>query len=243
MSTKLTTADITERLHSGIRLIGKYLDAQTKCEFECPVGHRWFAKAITVTRGHGCRCCADEATGIARRLSQREVQARVGVFGKRLVSDYLGVSTKALFECERGHRWYAIPGNLMNGSGCPICSKHGFDPDGMSDFYVLLVTGSQSAFCGFGITRQFVKRMQEHANALRKFNMVIAHRQVVPMSGIEAMITEKFVKETFPLINTGIPGFKTEAVQFHLFEEVKGVVKAMAFTGDAFADFPVEESL
>jgi len=55
----LTKEEINKRInHRGIWLVGKYINSQTKTEFMCEHGHRWFAKFTDVNQGKGCPTCS-----------------------------------------------------------------------------------------------------------------------------------------------------------------------------------------
>ena len=42
--------------------------------------------------------------------------------GKCLSGEYTNERTKLLWECGKGHRWEALPLNIMAGTWCPYCS-------------------------------------------------------------------------------------------------------------------------
>ena len=39
----------------------------------------------------------------------------------KVLSFYINAKTKVKHQCEKGHIWWAIPGTVLGGSGCPIC--------------------------------------------------------------------------------------------------------------------------
>ena len=42
-----------------------------------------------------------------------------------LVGDYISLKTKSTFQCKKcGHQWETLPGSVLNGTGCPVCSGH-----------------------------------------------------------------------------------------------------------------------
>ena len=55
----LSKVIVNERIASrGIRLIGDYVDTQTKTTFECREGHQWSTRPNNVMSGRGCPQCS-----------------------------------------------------------------------------------------------------------------------------------------------------------------------------------------
>jgi len=46
----------------------------------------------------------------------------VGGRGIRLIGDYVNNGTKTTFACDCGNIWDTTPGNVLRGTGCPVCS-------------------------------------------------------------------------------------------------------------------------
>ena len=86
--------------------------------WRCASGHQWTASAYRVARGTWCPRCA------GRRLGIEHMQAYAASRDGRCVSpEYLGGDTKLLWECERGHRWWARPAGMRQRSHwCPECA-------------------------------------------------------------------------------------------------------------------------
>lgn len=60
----------------------------------------------------------------AKRLDSAEVARRLALRGVRLVDEYINQNTKSLVECDKGHRWYAVPRCFfIENSGCPQCNN------------------------------------------------------------------------------------------------------------------------
>jgi len=57
------------------------------------------------------------------KLTKEEVNNRLAGRGIVLLGGYVNVSTKSLFQCNKGHTWSASPRNVLHGeTGCPYCS-------------------------------------------------------------------------------------------------------------------------
>ena len=102
----------------GKCLSTEYINNRTHMEWECAKGHRWLTKANGITSGNWCPYCAGLAKkdlgwlqGIADRMK-----------GKCLSTEYLNIQSLYLWECAKGHRWFARANNVFNGHWCPDCS-------------------------------------------------------------------------------------------------------------------------
>jgi hypothetical protein len=43
--------------------------------------------------------------------------------GKFLSDNYADARTKLLWECDKGHRWKAVPSSIKMGTWCPACAR------------------------------------------------------------------------------------------------------------------------
>ena len=43
--------------------------------------------------------------------------------GRCLSTEYVNAGAKLLWQCVKGHKWEAVPGNVKNGSWCPHCQE------------------------------------------------------------------------------------------------------------------------
>jgi len=67
----------TER--GGLRISTEYVNVSTKLEWECHIGHRWFAKPNTIRNWHRCRLCAY----LAMTRDPKTIRKRRHLPGKR----------------------------------------------------------------------------------------------------------------------------------------------------------------
>lgn len=123
MPKKLTTAEVQARLDAqgkGIKLIGEYINVDTKTTFQCIDGHQWeTAPSNVINGGKGCPHCADT------KFTAEAVQAKLDAQGKgiKMIGEYVNARTKTTFQCVEGHQWEAAPTDVMNkGTGCPHCA-------------------------------------------------------------------------------------------------------------------------
>lgn len=59
-----------------------------------------------------------------RRLTLKDMKILAGNRnGECLSKNYINNRNKLKWRCNKGHTWYALPGNIKQGSWCPVCSK------------------------------------------------------------------------------------------------------------------------
>ena len=107
----------------GRCLSKRYVNSQTKLQWECSQGHRWKATPASVKHGSWCRVCNYENR--PKKLGIKDFQAIAkGRGGKCLSRVYVSKSSKLRWECAKGHRWRSTPTNVKNNeSWCPACSR------------------------------------------------------------------------------------------------------------------------
>jgi hypothetical protein len=113
-----TTRDLRliAEARGGKCLSDKYLGARSKHLWQCRKGHKWQAMFDSVRRGSWCPFCAGQNKTIE---DMHQLAKRSG--GKCLSVVYHNSRTKILWECDKGHRWEAIPTSVARGSWCPVC--------------------------------------------------------------------------------------------------------------------------
>ena len=102
----------------GRCLSDRYINIDTKLEWECDKGHRWRATPYSVKKGSWCKKCA----GIEKLTIEEMKEIAIKRGGKCLSKKYINNRTKLKWECKQGHQWEAVPDTIKNrGSWCPIC--------------------------------------------------------------------------------------------------------------------------
>ncbi|PGK52131.1 hypothetical protein CN918_30535 [Priestia megaterium] len=98
-----------------------YEHSTYKLSWKCKKGHVWEAAPATVRRGSWCPRCAG-----VQRLTMDDMHKLANQYsGKCLSSTYVNKETKLKWECEHGHQWMAMPGQLLyRKSWCPTCSNN-----------------------------------------------------------------------------------------------------------------------
>lgn len=108
--------------HTGITLVGDYINTQTKTLFKCFCDNVWEASPNKIMNVKGCPKCASKIGGDKIRLSVETINERINHRGIYLVDGLIKVREKANFMCDNGHKWRATPDSIMTGNGCPTCS-------------------------------------------------------------------------------------------------------------------------
>lgn len=121
---------------------------------------------------------------------------------------YTGTHNKLIITCYKHGDFLQAPSNHLRGDGCPVCAESGFNPAKDSVFYVYTF----GKYVGFGISNTFEKRHNQHLSSFKKAGATANLLATYNLSGESAQSLESNVKRTLPITNTGIEGFKTEAV-------------------------------
>ena len=105
----------------GVCLTEAYLGSQANYHFRCQRGHEWQMKFWDANQGQWCTRCAREDWIQKTFETLREIaHARGGIC---LSEQYMNSDVKLHWECDRGHRWYALPANIRKGHWCFECSS------------------------------------------------------------------------------------------------------------------------
>lgn len=179
-----------------------------KSKLMCINGHVWETRLDGVLSGGGCPQCSPR-----RPLSIEEVNERIADRGYVVSGNYVSAGKKVEFECSAGHSWSAIPDNILRGKGCPSCAEYGFNPQYPAQFYMLRIFSCDEDYVGFGITRDVETRMKYHRRAIERQGFSMSDLYIHEFAnGQEALKLERFIKGGMHIVDTGIPGFRTEAI-------------------------------
>lgn len=108
-------------LRGGSCLSEKMLNSKTDLEWQCDVGHTWKAKAGNVKRGSWCPVCARETYGNRKYDITTMNQLAATHAGTCLSAKYVNEKSELLWECDKGHQWYAKPISVRRGVWCKAC--------------------------------------------------------------------------------------------------------------------------
>jgi hypothetical protein len=111
----------------GKCLSEKYINSQTPLEWQCANGHIWKAAPDSISLSNTwCRICSYEKLHELYKDDIEKYRKTANERGGRLLSDtYFNSHTKLLWECSKGHQWYAAGTVVHNSkSWCPDCAGH-----------------------------------------------------------------------------------------------------------------------
>lgn len=118
---KLTIGNMKELAaqKSGKCLSKKYINNNTKLEWQCKKGHKWMAKPSKIQEGRWCPHC--HPFGKLSIQVMRELAEKRG--GICLSNVYIDSKTKLQWECKEGHQWWTRPSSVKNhNTWCPVCA-------------------------------------------------------------------------------------------------------------------------
>ena len=121
-----------QQIDPTIEIIGKYTKVTERIEVRCKnCGHNWNPLGYSLLSGKGCPHCS-ALNGAKKRKNKLSVKT-TEQFKKELaeinqnikvVGEYINNKTKISVEClVCGNKWDVVPASLLNGHGCPKCSR------------------------------------------------------------------------------------------------------------------------
>jgi len=172
--------------------------------------------ASSLKEGHmACRC------GVWHKWDQtkREYQIRKRLTKEQLDLKFLrwenegfGIYDVIWFICGTHGEFKTTVGSFLHSeTGCPRCSRTGFNKNKPAVFYILKIDGESTNFTGYGISGNIEFRLNTHSKVLNNSGCVITDRYLVKSDGVTIFNLEKSVKDKFEILPQTINGFKKEA--------------------------------
>ncbi len=96
-----------------------YVNSKTYLLWVCEKGHQWQAKPYNIQQGRWCPFC----TGRGKTIEDMRLLAQEKG-GRCLSSLYVNSEKKLIWQCAKGHKWEALPGNIKRGHWCAICARN-----------------------------------------------------------------------------------------------------------------------
>ena len=130
MSVKKTKEQfIKELADDNIEVLGEYTGTHNKILIKYKdCGHEEEKQPIKLLKGQRCGKCKGKSISIAKTKLKEQFQMDLlqsGIHNITLIGDYTGVKCKVtVYNSCCGHVYDALPGNILNGVGCPICYGH-----------------------------------------------------------------------------------------------------------------------
>jgi hypothetical protein len=147
-----------------------FAGAAKKAWWLCARGHEWQAAGYSRHTGVGCPYCSGtlvipgetDLASVHPNLALEWHPTKNGDVTPRDVTS--GSSRSYWWLCEFGHEWKTkVTHRSLMGSGCPRCSKHGYDQS--SPGYLYLLRKEHLDLQQFGITNYPEKRLATHGRS------------------------------------------------------------------------------
>lgn len=131
MSKTLSQDEFVKRLNAinpDINVLGSYRESRLPVLVECrKCGFIWEPRANNLLyKKSGCPECKRETLSHLHRKSHKAFISELAEVSSEInaLEEYNGDGNRLLVKCEVcGHEWRATPNHLLQGHGCPKCSR------------------------------------------------------------------------------------------------------------------------
>lgn len=109
------------RVRGGECLSSEYINIDTPLHWRCEKGHEWHASPYNVRKRNAtwCPVCSGN---VKKSIEEMQEMAR-WKWGFCRSTEYRNARTKLVWECARGHQWFATPDTIQRGSWCKKCPR------------------------------------------------------------------------------------------------------------------------
>lgn len=118
--------DEVHQRNPHIIIMEPYIDAKTPILHKCTIHDvKWKSSPDSILHGHGCPKCGAEKIGLKNSKSHEQYVQELKSINPNIIvlDDYIDAITPVLHQCLiDGYEWYARPGNILFGRGCPKCA-------------------------------------------------------------------------------------------------------------------------
>ena len=198
-----TTIEYQNQLPEDILVIEPYKNTDTLIKHKHSCGNIWKAAPHNILKGSSCPKCFGTT-----RLTTEEYKAKLPST-ITLLETYINSKTKILHKHNCGKEWYAIPNNILNGTGCPDCAKDGFSTNKPAVTY--LIYFKELDIYKIGISNNYLKRIK-HFSYKAEIIFYIQHKVGKNAKDLEAKWLHSIKDYT---INTGmLTSGNTETFRF-----------------------------
>lgn len=114
-------------VNPDIEVMEEYIDAKTHIRHHCKKHNiYWDVLPTNILHGYGCPECGKEKIVIKNSKNHEQYVDELKEINPNIVvvGTYIDANTSILHKCLIDkHEWYARPGNILFGKGCPKCSE------------------------------------------------------------------------------------------------------------------------
>jgi hypothetical protein len=140
-----------------------YIKANKHIEVVCDKGHKFSVKPNNLMSGHGCPECHRIKLGFLFSTGRDGYIAKFKEIHRdrydySTVGEFKNCKQKVDVTCYEHGIFKITPDNHVQGKGCPLCGKSGYQPQRSGIFYILKVSDN---VIKFGITNDIERRLKE----------------------------------------------------------------------------------
>jgi len=135
--------------------------------------------------------------------------------------EYISSHSKILHKCTKGHTFMATPDKILQGRGCPQCTKYGFNTKIPSILYYIKITKGCNIYYKIGVTNKSVKSRFDAEPSSTKITSIL---EIQFQTGAEAKEKEQEILKNYSNYRVTIPGFLVSNGNTELFSiDILGV--------------------
>lgn len=168
-----------------------YKGSLVKILHECINGHQHMIEPRRViNKTNGCPHCS----GMVKKTTD-SYKAELLAKGIEYepVQDYVNIMTKIDHKCpECDHIWSVKPHDILNGSGCPVCAKMGFNRGRPAILYYARIWDSRHTYYKIGITNKSAKRRLQMTGKQFKILLERKYETGIAAEAAEQMILDEY---------------------------------------------------
>ena len=187
--------------------------------WKCNEGHLYSATVKNRTsNGTGCPVCSGKQILVGFNDLQTkfsDIASEAYGWDPSTVTSVSG--QKKDWKCKEGHIYDATVANRTNGSGCPTCAEHGFDPEKDAWFYLMERPGEQQ----LGISNVITDRLRKHESN----GWSLIEHTTVPSKGQKVLETEnafkKWLRKEIGLMEGTTENWSTTKMEVQSLAELK----------------------
>ena len=133
--------------------------------WKCDLGHAWKAsinKRSTENQPTGCPVCSNQKVLAGfNDLATTHPELATEAYGWDPKTFIAGSNKRFNWKCHLGHKWKSTGQNRVQGKGCPVCAKYGFNPG--KDGWLYLIDHDALDMFQVGISNVPDDRLGRHA--------------------------------------------------------------------------------
>ena len=109
-------------INPEITVIGEYVNAVTKIKVKHTCGYKWNTTPNALLKGISCPKCSRIESGKKQKKTMKQFIEELEIVNPEItvIGKYVADNNKIEVKHTCGYQWEAIPGNLLQGTSCPV---------------------------------------------------------------------------------------------------------------------------